>query len=182
MSLNLGPSAAATHTNGGALASCERTGTLGVSAVWPTHTPRATQRGRRQGAACDRPGLGWGAGCGRARGRSGQRAAAGSTSSGEFRPQCDRPHDSLLTDRVGVAAVGRVAVRPTCATQNATRRGHSERDCRSHGQMRCSVVCRRPHGRHGIAELGRHNATPAPRPCESFRIAHVGQVTSAQRM
>ena len=84
--LNLEPSAAATHTHGGALASCERTGTLGVSAVWPTHTPRATQRGRRQGAACDRPGLGWGAGCGRARGCPGRMRSTAPTAAASGGP------------------------------------------------------------------------------------------------
>ena len=77
--LNLEPSAAATHTHGRALASCERASTMGVSAVWPTHTPRATQRGCRQGVACDRPGVAWGEGYRRARGCPGRMRSTGPT-------------------------------------------------------------------------------------------------------
>ena len=76
---NLEPPAAATHTHGRALASCERAGTMGVSAVWPTHAPRATQRGCRQGVACDRPGVGWGEGFRWARGCPGRMWSTGST-------------------------------------------------------------------------------------------------------
>ena len=71
--LNLEPSAAATHPHGGALAKSPlrthgHTGRERSTANPHTtgNTPRATQRGHRQGVACDRPALGGGAGCGRA--------------------------------------------------------------------------------------------------------------------